>query len=392
MKRFYYRTLASFLILTIFFSLSGCEASEETPPRPEDLTTVTLSAVGDIYLTDAMLSEAKQPDGSYDFSAQFADIFTTTAAADLTIGNFEGNFASAPYSQENGSYPDSLADTLAAAGFDILQTANTYSIFNGISGMERTRNVIREHAMTDLGTYSSENDRAENQVLIREINGIRIAFVAFTKGLGGLGMPENNTACVNLLYTDYTSNYEDINTSRILSVLKAAKDEKPDMIVAALHWGSENTGEISKSQKEIADLMVQNGVDVILGAHSHLVGPVERRTVTMSDGTEKDVVIAYGLGDFCAVAENGCNVSLLLNLELCKDQRTGKTAIGAVEYRAIGAVDRGEDALCRFTVLDVDNAIALYESNYYDRVNEQLYERLLSKREKLDEAVTNTEE
>lgn len=388
MKRYFCKRFAACLLLSIV--LSGCSGAEE-PVTPEDLTTIHLRAVGDVYLTDAMLADAKQPDGSYDFSAQFADIIPALSSADLTIGNFEGNFTTSGYSQEEASYPDALADTLAV-GFDILQTANTYSIHNGISGMLRTRSVIGERGIIPLGTYESEDDRAENQVRICEVDGVRVAFVAFTKGLGGLGMPESNSTCVNLLYSDYTSNYEEINTARIVSVLDAAKAQDPDLIVAALHWGSEGVSEISSSQESIADLMIKNGVDVILGSHSHRVAQVERRTVTMADKTQKEVVIAYGLGDFCAVEENGCSVSLLLDLAFCKNQNTGETTIADIQCHTVAAVDRGEDASPRFTVLDVDEAITLYENNYYDRVSETIYEKLIARRESLKKAVSPDEE
>lgn len=374
------------LLCLLFLLFSACAATDDTPTSPEDLTSVHLRAVGDIFLTDAMLSDARQSDGSYDFTAQFAGVIPTTGVADITVGNFEGNFTASAYSQENGSYPDALADTLAAAGFDILQTANSFSIHNGISGMLRTRSVISEHGMQSLGTYESTSDREKNQVRIFEVNGIRIAFVAFTKGLGGLGLPESNSSCVNLLYSDYTSNYEDIDTDGIVSVLDAAKKQNPDLIVAALHWGSENISEISSSQKSIANLLIRNGVDVILGSHSHRVAEVERRTVTMADDSEKEVVIAYGLGDFCAADEGDCSVSLLLDVELCKNRKTGKAFIGEITHRAIATVDRGEDASPRFTVFDADDAVALYESNYYDRVSESIYERLLTKRETLRSA------
>lgn len=387
MKRFFCGLICLLLLL-----FSGCAAQDEAPTLPEDLTTVRLRAVGDIFLTDVMLSDARMPDGSYDFTDQFAAIVPTTGVADITIGNFEGNFTATSYSQENGSYPDALADTLAAAGFDLLQTANSFSIHSGISGMLRTRSVISDHGMQPLGTYESAQDRQKNQVCIREVNGIRIAFVAFTKGLGGLGLPESNASCVNLLYSDYTSNYEDIDTSGIVSVLDAAKAQDPDLIVAALHWGSENVSEISSSQESIANLLIRNGVDVILGSHSHRVGPVERRTVTMADDSEKEVVIAYGLGDFCAAGEGDCNLSLLVEVEVCKNRKTGKTTIGEIDHRAIAAVDRGEGASPRYAVLDADDAITLYESNYYDRVSQSIYERLLTKRERLKESAFPTEE
>lgn len=373
------RMLCGILPFVLALSLFGC--ARDVRPS-EGVGKVKLCAVGDIYLTDDMLSAAKTADG-YNFLPQFSDILMPLTSADLTVGNFEGTFAGMPYGAAEGSYPDALAAMLATAGFDLLQTANSYTLFNGVSGMERTRSVIEENGMTALGSYLSESDRAENQVVIREVDGVRVAFVAFTKGLGGISLPNGSDACVNLLYTDYTSNYEDVDTDAIVSVLKAAKKEKPDVIVAMLHWGSEGVTEVSRTQKQIANLMVDNGVDVIIGSHSHEVCEVERRTVAVNKDRNKEVVIAYGLGDFSAVSAGGTTVSLMLELEFTRDHATGITTLSGLNYRTVAGVDNGEGFASRYSVLDGDSAVTLYENNYYARVNESAYDRILAKREKI---------
>ena len=377
------RTFTIFLALLLVLALPGCSGSPVPGGTPSPVGKATLRAVGDIYLTDAMLDAARCSDGSYDFSAQFAGIIPALAEADLTLANFEGNFDSAPYGKDLASYPDALAKTLSAAGIDLLQTANTFSIFNGMAGMERTKSVIEAQGMTAFGTYVSAADRESNQVIVREINGIRIAFVAFTKGLGGMGLPTGSEYCVNLLYTDYTSNYEVIDYDGIRAVMKAARGTNPDLIVAALHWGSENTRDVSKSQESIANLLIDCGADLILGSHSHLAAPIEERAVRMDNGEDKTVVIAYGLGDLSAVDEGGSTVGVMLDLEITKDS-SGSTYFSKVGYRAVGAVDRGEDIQNRFRVLDIDSALALYEANYYDRISDSLYEALTAARERLE--------
>lgn len=382
------RMLCGILLILFTLSLFGC-ARDDRPT--EGVGKVRLCAVGDISLTDDMLSAAKTADG-YSFLPQFSDILVPLSAADLTVGNFEGTFAGMPYGQEEGSYPDAFAAMLASAGFDLLQTANSYSLYNGVSGMERTRSVIEENGMTALGTYLSESDRLDNQVVIREVDGVRVAFVAFTKGLGGISLPNGSESCVNLLYTDYTSDYEEVDTDTIVSVLKAAKKEKPDVIVAMLHWGSEGVTEISRTQKQIADLMVDNGVDVIIGSHAHEVCEVERRTVEINKDRSKEVVIAYGLGDFSAVSEGGTNVSLMLELEFTRDHATGVTALSELSYRTVAAVDNGEGFASRYSVLDGDNAVTLYENNYYARVSEKAYDKILAKRESIRKLLGLTSE
>lgn len=370
------RIFAVFLLL-IFFLVSCSADVAETTQTNIGSGRATLAAVGDIFLTDDMLKDAKQADGSYDFSAQFSALTLPLSEAELTIGNFEGNFIGSDYGNANGSYPDELADTLYSIGFDLLQTANSYTIFNGLNGLERTKTVIEEAGMSALGSYVSAKDKSANQVVIREVNGIRFAFIAFTKGLGGLAMPTDTDCSVDLLYRDYTSDYSEINTDYLTQVVEAARAKNPDIIVAALHWGSENIGEISATQEEIASLLLKKGVDVILGSHSHLLGQIEQRTVTTDGGETKNCVIAYSLGDFCAVSEGECNTSLYLRIEFLRGEN-GRTAIANVSYVPISALDRGENHLNRYCILSSQTAIDLYESNYYDRISETAYGIIVS--------------
>lgn len=381
-KRIFSSLIACCLLLTLLGALSGCRSDS----AKKTAAKATLNAVGDIYFTDAQF-QAATVNGTTDFSATIADVVPSLPTADLTVGNFEGNFFGDPYSAATASYPDAFATLLANAGFDILQTANSYTIYNGIKGMARTKQIIEDTGMSALGSFTSNADRKSNQVVVREVNGIRFAFVGFTKGVSGMTIPDDASYCVNLLYEDYSSNYSKVNTAYILEVLDAAKATAPDVIIACLHWGSENVSEPSDSQEEIATLMFKNGVDVILGSHSHVVSPVERRTVTLDNGSKKDVVIAYNLGDLTAADEGEVNLAPILNLEFTRDGDLGQTSVTNITYRAVVSADLGEEVTPRFQVLDAENALTLYESNYYVRIPDAVYERLKNKLDSLGEAL-----
>ena len=384
MKRFFRSRSLLILLILFVISLAGCSGDTDDTPIEAlgDSQTVTIAAVGDIFLSDEMLEQAKKPDGSYDFLPAFADVFSAVSDTDLTIGNFEGNFNGSPYGPSYGSYPDELANTLKNGGFDVLQTANSYSVYAGMTGLERTKNIIEGKGIAALGTYVDSQDREENEVRLFEVNGVRVAFIAFTKSLSGMTLPDDVTGCVNMLYLDYMTDYQEINEEGILSAINKAKQLNADIIIAGLHWGSENISGISESQNAIADLMFTNGVDVILGSHSHIVSTVERRSVTTADGERKDVVLAYSLGDFCEVESGECNLSPVLKMAFTKSP-TGKITLSKLYYSTVAAVDLGADAPVRFMTLDVDSALTLYESNYYDRISTELYDRLSSKRESM---------
>lgn len=384
MNRTLCRWLCLPLLLIFLFSLCACGSKIEEIVRPtEGEGVVTIAAAGDIFLTDDMLADARQGNGSYDFETQFGGCMSAIASADLAIGNLEGNFVTDVYSERN--FPVSLAQTLSNVGFDILQTANTRTIDNGLAGMAYTRSVAESYGMRTLGTYASSEEREDYPALVYDINGVRIAFIAFTKGFGGLSLPSGAGYATNLLYSDYTTNYEQINTSAITEAVEEALSCKPDILIAALHWGSEDTEGSSRSQETIADLLFRNGVDIILGSHSHLAGTVEERHLKLDDGSRKDVLLAYSLGDFSAAESGYVRLAPVLNIEITRNHASGTTKITDYGFTAIAAVDNGRNEEDRYSILDADNAIALYENTYYLRIEEELYEKLIAKRENLAE-------
>lgn len=384
LKKMIQRGSVILLLFLFLITFTGCsDEQSETPVfDPDNSETVTVAAVGDIFLSEETLAQSKKPDGSYDFLPALSDAFSAVSDTDLTIGNLEGNFNGEPYGSSSGSYPDELAETLKNGGFDILQTANSYSVYSGITGLERTKSILAGKGIAALGTYTDSSDREKNEVQLFEINGIKVAFISFTKSLSGMTLPDNASGCVNMLYLDYMTDFEEINTDGILSAIDRAKQKNADVIIAALHWGSENISSISETQNEIADLMFENGVDAILGSHSHLVGTVEKRSVTTADGKRKEVVLAYSLGDFCEVESGECNLSPVLKMTFSRTA-DGSVALRSLSYSAVASVDLGKNAPVRYVSMDVDSALALYDGNYYDRISSDLYETLSAKRETL---------
>lgn len=364
------------LVLGLYLLLrnSGGDAEDSTERPAPGSSSVTLSFVGDICLNEEML-QSFRVGADYDFSPLLRRIVPRLAAADLTVGNLEGNVVSND-EVTSYAYPPALLQALYDVGFDVLQTSNSYSIQNGIAGLSATKQIIREAGMEPLGTWDSQEDREQNGVLIREINGIRIAFLAFTKGMNNLRLPAGAEYCVNLLYSDYDTNYSKIARSAIANCVEEAKAKSPDLIVAMVHWGSEYDKEITDSQSSIAKLLFDSGVSLIIGSHSHLVGPMElkNRTVSPFGGS----FVAYSLGDFISVgassaARSGCVLSITVQ------KHDGSVRITNVEYApTYSAAPDEEYGTTEYELLDTLDTISFYESGYYDRVSEDLYERLQS--------------
>ena len=355
------------LLLSVF--LCSCGSNPGVQSETGGVTSATLSAVGDIYLTEDMLRDARTMSGVHDFMPLFTSVITEITKADLALATLEGTFANA----DVGSYPDSLAEDLARCGFDILQTANSYSVYQGLSGLIRTKSIIEEQGLHALGTFRSQEEWEQEKVLIKEINGIRFAFIGITKGFSGMGLPADSDFCVNLLYEDYATDYEEVDRAGIRSLVEAAVALEPDFIIASLHWGSENISGISTTQKEITDLLVDAGVDVILGSHSHRLEKIERRIIEVENRPNRECIIAYGLGDFCTTTPGKSSTSIILNLEFTKDHDTGEHNVSGVSYVPVSTVDNGDKYATSYAVVPTQDAIRLYENNYYLRIDDSAY-------------------
>lgn len=333
---------------------------EEQTPLPEQ-TVIHLAAAGDLNVT----AKAVEAGGvSYDYTGAFLDVAHLLADADVTTINFEGNLYGQPYGEDR-SAPQNMANALSNAGVDIVQLANSYSIYKGMQGLSQTINGIRLAGMEPVGAYANSQEANQKKgYTIHWVQGVKIAFVAFTKGMDGMALPAGNEGCVNVLYTDYATDYRSVDTAGIRKVLDAAAKEKPDITIALVHWGSEFNDTISDSQKKICNLLQEEGVDAIIGTHSHYVQKMEF-------DKEKGTFVAYSLGDFFGDASrSGSEYSVILDLEITKDNASGATKITNFSYTPIFTVHEENKPL---RVMRIAETMKAYENSYIDSVSEQTY-------------------
>ncbi len=345
-----------------------------TKPAPD--TVIHFVAGGDVNVTDRVVASGGP---EYQYADSFLDILPALTAGDLTTLNFEGNAVGAPYGSAMVSAPAQLLTALRHAGVDVLQTANSQSLTNGLRGLAATNEAIRQAGIQPLGTYGDQAEFDKYQgYLVYEIQGIRIALVAFTKGMDGRNLPEGSESCVNLLYKDYSSNYKEVDKEGITAILDAVEVVQPDITIALVHWGSEYNDQISATQKEICRLMADNGVDALIGTHSHHV---------QSMGFDKDsgMFVAYSLGDFLGDAvESGTAYSVLLNLEITRDGTTGKTSITGYDYTPIYQY-YDENGCLR--LLRIREAIGAYENDYIRKVPETVYQAMKTALQNIEKRV-----
>ena len=341
-------------------------------------TTIHIKAAGDLNVTNTVIN-AGVAVGGYNYTRAFMDVASTLSDADLTVLNLEGNICGEPYGSDTTSAPRELLDGLRNAGVDLIQMANSCTINNGLIGLTSTLQSIRAAGLEPVGAFASESEFQQSKgYTITEAQGVKVAFVAFTKGLGGRGLPSGNDNLVNILYEDYASTYDKIDRTRITSVLKAVEAEKPDITIALLHWGSEYNDDISDTQKSIVNLMKKQGVDVIIGTHPHTVQAIEYDELA---GT----LVAYSLGDFFGDASRGgTNYSIILDLEITKDSSTGTTKVTNYSYTPIYTVSEVETADGYRRVVRIDKTVEAWEENYLDKVSQSAKESMVYALERIE--------
>lgn len=330
------------------------ETTEAAAVEEKKDITINMVAIGDIMchtsnFQDAYNSETK----SYDFSYVFEDIKDYIKNADIAIGNLETTFAGkdAGYSgYPNFNTPEQLAQNIKDLGVDVVSTANNHSLDKKYNGLVNTLDELDKVDLSHTGTYRSVDE--QNKILTKNVNGINIAFLSFTYGTNGIPVPKGKEYCINL-----------IDNNLILDQIAKAKATNPDLICVNMHWGVEYQLKQNATQENLADFLFKNGVDIIFGSHPHVLEPMEKRTITMEDGTTKDGFVIYSLGNFMSgqVSENTQN-TIILQLKITKHVDGGKITIDDVNYVPIFMYNMGSGNEKKYKILDINTTISDYEN------------------------------
>ncbi len=306
-------------------SSAGESTTVETTTEPiQEDKRVHVIAAGDNLIHYSVFKNAERLAGegeNYDFKPIYENVKYLIEDADVAVLNQETIISeSNPVRGADGgallfNSPPEVADAVIDLGFDVFTMANNHLLDFGASALEESINFWNEKAetydLTILGAYLNEED-SEN-IRVREVNGVKIAFLAYAEHINGFEFPYDSPLRVIMNYE------EDIIERQI----KEAK-EIADAVIVSAHWGVEDTHVVSDDRIELANKMVNWGADVILGGHTHTAETME--WIERDDGTRGFVY--YSMGNFiCCQTDNFNLIGEMPDFDIVVDGATGEVRL-----------------------------------------------------------------
>ena len=264
---------------------------EDTALSPEMNTDtgVTLVMVGDILLHTPVEDAARREDGSYDYAQIFSQTSDLISSADIALVNEEviiggEELGVSGYPAFNAPY--AIGDALVDAGFDVVLHATNHVLDKGRSGINNCYTYWEnDHpGMEVLGIHDSPEDQAHISVI--SAGGMDIAFLNYTYGTNGIPVPGDMPYAVDLLTED-----------RVIADLKAA-EELADFTVVCPHWGTEYRLTPDNSQEKWVRIFAENGADLVIGTHPHVIEPVEWAEGGETTADDRGMLVYYSLGNY----------------------------------------------------------------------------------------------
>jgi poly-gamma-glutamate synthesis protein (capsule biosynthesis protein) len=289
--------------------------------QPADTSRLKIIFAGDLMGHDGQIKSAwDDKTKCYHYDTCFSLIKDLVSSADIALLNLEVTLAGEPFKgYPQFSSPDEVAIAAKNAGFDVFITANNHSLDGGKKGIERTIDILDKNGIIRTGTFRDSVQRAVEYPLIIEKNNIRLAILNYTYGTNGLVVRPPNIV-----------NY--IDTAGIINDIAKARRADPDFVIITLHWGLEYERTENKQQRNLADFLIKNGADAIIGSHPHVIQPV-RKYFNNPDDTSHYNLVVYSLGNFISnQGDRYRDGGLMVEVEL---EKTGKTKVTGLKTHPV---------------------------------------------------------
>ena len=251
----------------------------------EEETSARIMANGDLLYHDIIYISAKKADGTYDFHENFEYVKPWLKQADLVLGDFEGTVNKDHYLAGYPLFnaPGEVMDAIKDAGYQVLDLAHNHILDSQIEGVVSTADAIEKAGMTPVGVYTHE-PRDKAPIVIKEVNGIKVAILAYSYGFNGIEQ--------NISKEDYNRYLSDLDEDKMKAEIERAEKEA-DITIIMPQMGVEYQIEPTEEQKKLYHKMIDWGADIIFGGHPHVVEPAE----TVEKEGDKKLII-YSMGNF----------------------------------------------------------------------------------------------
>ncbi|WP_080980071.1 CapA family protein [Streptococcus pseudopneumoniae] len=260
-------------------------SSQAKNAETEQETSARIMANGDLLYHDIIYISAKKSDGTYDFHENFEYVKPWLKQADLVIGDFEGTVNKDHYLAGYPLFnaPGEVMDAIKDAGYQVLDLAHNHILDSQIEGVVSTADAIEKAGMTPVGVYTHES-RDKAPLVIKEVNGIKVAILAYSYGFNGIEQ--------SISQEDYNRYLSDLDEDKMKAEIERAEKEA-DITIIMPQMGVEYQIEPTEEQKKLYHKMIDWGADIIFGGHPHVVEPAE---TVEKDGDKK--LIIYSMGNF----------------------------------------------------------------------------------------------
>lgn len=267
------------LLFSLISFITGAD-SIGSAPKAE------LLFVGDAMQHQAQLDKAKELGGGkeYDYSDCFWMIAPDVIKADYAVCNLEVPLGGGP--DYTGypcfSAPDSYAEALRDAGFDLMLTANNHCLDRRDKAARRTLKALDNLGIDHIGTYHDALQRDSLVPFVKKIKGFKVGFLNYTYGTNGINPRDGMEVAL-------------IDKNKIAKEIKKTRNAGAEILVVTMHWGIEYVLLENGVQRDLARFLIDQGVDMIIGSHPHVVQPMK---VVRNEKEGKDVLVVYSLGNF----------------------------------------------------------------------------------------------
>lgn len=272
-------SLIHILLFSLLNFIIGADSTKLEPVGAD------LLFVGDAMQHEGQLEQARLEGGgtSYDYKDCFPLLAPIVMEADYAVVNLEVPLGGGPTYRGYPCFssPDSYAEALRDAGFDLFLTANNHCLDSGDKAARRTLDALDRIGVDHIGTYHNEADRDTLVPFVKDINGIKIGFLNYTYGTNGI-QPRDG---MEVAYID---------KEKIRKEIAKTRKAGAEMICVTMHWGIEYVLHENQEQRNLADFLVGEGVDMVIGSHPHVIQPMK---VVRNEKEKKDVLVVYSLGN-----------------------------------------------------------------------------------------------